>query len=760
MRSPNGLDDSVYRIDRPVVGAASMDPVHLAIIRECFELFHSLCTGIARLSIDTSNDLFEMDPRVTMEEVSAFRSKRGEWLERFDASLRELFEKRMAGNRRKGRRPDPLQVFDSLRVMSDNDTSKQSALEKVSKRLEEAAETELAGLDYRVGALFGEPPGRDPDNPFAPAYLLDAIGVTSRSLYDEPRIWKPLMERMAGDFVPAINKTYIQLNRLLAHRRIHPEIGAMMRARSDLRPADDSQFLPVLGRLLNEIHPYFQAWRTLSQKAAAAANYRLAPLETNPYVAAAAEVPRRQPGRTGNFPQLNAMMVVGTLAPVLEALDYWQRRDPMAEHLRVNPSTGFDSGATPVNRIPWIHSAVASLVSEEGNRNIMDVVGFLFDYIFHDQTIPPRFRMIFDRLQVPILKVALMDPGIFTDKAHVARRLLDTLANAAIGAGDDERYGNAFEEVTTLIVDSIRREFVLDVDVFAYACERLAKFVDEWSQRAARAMQPQVDAGLAAETRDADRSRVRGLIRDKFSGIDVPFDVRVFVGTVWADYLTRLRETEGTRSETYIAAVKVMDDMLWSIAAKRRAGQRARLSTMIPSIVRSLRAGAAALRVGDEQMQRFLDALYDLHMAAIKPEGVKPALARDSCVTAVKPALSHKEIGNLYDFATDLILGTWLMIERDGARLNVQLRWISPWRATYVFTSRSGSVVIVFTPEELAWEMSTGRVTLILEPVPLFDRAMSATLDYLAGQKAKQDAAEAAANTALPPIATAIAAAA
>jgi len=273
-------------------------------------------------------------------------------------------------------------------------------------------------------------------------------------------------------------------------------------------------------------------------------------------------------------------------------------------------------------------------------------------------------------------------------------------------------------------------------------------------------MQPEVDAGLAAETRDADRSRVRGLIRDKFSGIDVPFDVRVFVGTVWADYLTRLRETEGTRSETYIAAVKVMDDMLWSIAAKRRAGQRARLSTMIPSIVRSLRAGAAALRVGDEQMQRFLDALYDLHMAAIKPEGVKPALARDSCVTAVKPALSHKEIGNLYDFATDLILGTWLMIERDGARLNVQLRWISPWRATYVFTSRSGSVVIVFTPEELAWEMSTGRVTLILEPVPLFDRAMSATLDYLAGQKAKQDAAEAAANTALPPIATAIAAAA
>ena len=91
----------------------------------------------------------------------------------------------------------------------------------------------------RVSVLFGETPGREVDSPFATAYLLDAIGMTSRSLYAEPRIWKPLMERIIGDFIPAINKTYIRLNRLLAQRRILPEIGAMMRTRSELRPTDD-----------------------------------------------------------------------------------------------------------------------------------------------------------------------------------------------------------------------------------------------------------------------------------------------------------------------------------------------------------------------------------------------------------------------------------------------------------------------------------------------------------------------------------------
>ncbi len=35
------------------------------ILRDCFELFQTTCTGLAKLSIETSNDLFELDPRVT-----------------------------------------------------------------------------------------------------------------------------------------------------------------------------------------------------------------------------------------------------------------------------------------------------------------------------------------------------------------------------------------------------------------------------------------------------------------------------------------------------------------------------------------------------------------------------------------------------------------------------------------------------------------------------------------------------------------------
>jgi hypothetical protein len=434
------------------------------------------------------------------------------------------------------------------------------------------------------------------------------------------------------------------------------------------------------------------------------------------------------------------MMASGALSSVLETLDYWQRTDPMDEHLRLNAPTGFDAGTTPVNRIPWIHAAIASQVTEESSRNIVDVIGFVFDYVFHDPSIPLRFRKIFDGLQVPILKAALLDPSIFTDKQNAARRLLEGIAFLAICAEDDEAYGAAFYNVASSIVSSVRAEYVMDADVFVDAFDTLGTFADGWKQRTARAMQPQVDVGLASETRDADRSRVRVLIRDKLSGIDVPFDVRVFVGTVWTDYLTQLRQAEGTRSEAYSNAVKVMDDMLWSITAKRRTGQKARLATMIPPLVRGLRAGAGVLEVSEEKMESFLGVLYNLHMMAINPAEVKTAPARKDVGLAAQSPSAAKQAGNLHDFVADLVLGTWLAFDQGGSVVKLRLNWISPWRATYIFTNRSGSVVLVFTPEELAWEMSTGRAALILEPVPLFERAMSVTLEYLAGQKAKQDA--------------------
>ena len=70
----------------------------------------------------------------------------------------------------------------------------------------------------------------------------------------------------------------------------------------------------------------------------------------------------------------------------------------------------------------------------------IDIVAMLFDYIFDDRTIPDKLKALIGRLQIPVLKVAMLDKQFFSKKSHPARRLLDEIAAASIGWSEEGEY--------------------------------------------------------------------------------------------------------------------------------------------------------------------------------------------------------------------------------------------------------------------------------------------------------------------------------
>ena len=247
-------------------------------------------------------------------------------------------------------------------------------------------------------------------------------------------------------------------------------------------------------------------------------------------------------------------------------------------------------------------------------------------------------------------------------------------------------------------------------------------------KRAPGALGTEVAAALAAEEGEADRSAVRALIRDKLSGVDVPFDVRSFSETIWADYLTNVRLAQGTEGDEWRRGVRTLDDLLWSLTAKERSAQKARLAKLVPGMIRNLRAGAAAVNVGDERVKPLLDAMYQLHMAAIKPASAddrrttrrargrgrpaKPASAKAEAGAAIEAVAPAPRIANVHDFVAEMVVGTWLAFGRGDKTVNARLSWISPMRSKYLFTTRERSRAIVATPEDLAWQLGAGKATL------------------------------------------------
>ncbi|HFE32770.1 MAG TPA: DUF1631 family protein, partial [Gammaproteobacteria bacterium] len=87
--------------------------------------------------------------------------------------------------------------------------------------------------------------------------------------------------------------------------------------------------------------------------------------------------------------------------------------------------------------------AITRQAGDDGERQIgqadtdaIDIVSMLFDFILDDPHIADNIKALIARLQIPMLKVAIIDKEFFARKTHPARQLLNELAYA--GAEDIE----------------------------------------------------------------------------------------------------------------------------------------------------------------------------------------------------------------------------------------------------------------------------------------------------------------------------------
>ena len=342
----------------------------------------------------------------------------------------------------------------------------------------------------------------------------------------------------------------------------------------------------------------------------------------------------------------------------------------------------------------------------------MDVIALLFDYVFRDPSIPEALRKLFGRLQVPVVKVGLLDRTFFSDRSHPARKLLDHLADAAVGATGDPRTSTAFERRRRRSIDEVCYDFEIDVAAFAAGrpqarrVHRVASSASTETACRAGRRRPR----WPSEEKEEDRSRgARAGPRQAAAASSVPFEVRSSprrCGPTTSPGCARARARRAAGSRR---ACKTLDDLLWSIIAKERTAQKARLTKMVPGLV-----GGPAHRVQGAEPRRGPRPSRSSTSSIRCTWRRSSRRPRRSTAAAAPPARSRPAHGlppsaNVHDFVNDMVLGTWLAFETPEGRVNARLHWVSPMRTRYMFTSRLRSKAFVHSPEELAWELTNGR---------------------------------------------------
>lgn len=399
------------------------------------------------------------------------------------------------------------------------------------------------------------------------------------------------------------------------------------------------------------------------------------------------------------------------------------------------------------------------------------MVSMVFDYILDDDDVPDSVKALIARLQIPVLKVALLESEFFSRRRHPARVLLNEIAGVAIGLNADrDRDAEELLAMLERIVDRVLTEFEDDPKIFESI---LSEFRDwrEREQERARVFEDRARKTTEGRERvEFAKRRTDAWIEMWVGRDDVPEFIAEFLRTTWKNTLLITMHRHGEDSRQWANRIKTVNNLLWSITPKKTAKGGRLLVEMIPSILDEIREGMELSSAHPETIESFFRDLATLHAKTVNG-GVErdlreqPAAASgdavDGAENAEVKALYQEDVAEFVDGdmeeivlespgagegdvdadqdeylqqAEQLACGAWVQFaSEDGEPIRAKLSWRSPLTGCCLFVDRKGIKIADRTSAGLAADLRSGRVS-VLDDVPLLDRAINALMDRKDGQ--------------------------
>ncbi len=262
------------------------------------------------------------------------------------------------------------------------------------------------------------------------------------------------------------------------------------------------------------------------------------------------------------------------------------------------------------------------------DQDVIDVVSMLFEFILEDKNIPDAAKAHIARLQIPLLKAAIIDKEFFSTNKNTARQLLNELAHAALGIVDEEDVSsqNLLSEIER-VVSTINNDFDDDIVIFEQQLEQFQKFIEQHdnveqtiSHKIERKIKQKEDNALAYQW-------VEDTIDDILSDKHLPDVMVELVKGPWKRVMLNTYLNNGQNSDTWKNQVRFVDVLEWSIQPKHESLDRQKLANIIGQLVMTLRNGLQVIQVSEQEIKELLAKMEPFHLASIKGLSVKEYLA-------------------------------------------------------------------------------------------------------------------------------------
>ncbi len=415
------------------------------------------------------------------------------------------------------------------------------------------------------------------------------------------------------------------------------------------------------------------------------------------------------------------------------------------------------------------------------DEDIIDMVALIFDFILEDRNLPDPVKGLIARLQIPVVKVAMIEKSFFGRKNHPVRLLLNALAQGGIGLDSTEGVTDTpmFKKIES-IVSRILDEFDQNVNLFSELLDEFMGFLDKEIQRSRIAEERTRQVTQSKEQLHLAKRKIAYEIASRLEGKSTPASVRAFLYNTWKDVLVLAYLRRDKQPGDWETALEVMDKLIWSVIPPRDSTSRKAIIHAIPRIIRAIRSGLESISLDPQSVANAIKELEASHVTCLSSpagaetvsHGAKSSGAREEPAVEIRdPELAQAiveirsnlpDIENLTiqdlrrppeqigssdygssDFiiedeylfkARELNVGEWVEFDEyeNNKKIRGKLSWKSQVTSTYVFVNRKGAKVLEIPLSDLAKKMSANQARVIEDSgTPLMDRAFGALMNKL-----------------------------
>ena len=387
----------------------------------------------------------------------------------------------------------------------------------------------------------------------------------------------------------------------------------------------------------------------------------------------------------------------------------------------------------------------------EEDSDVIDLTAMLFEVLERRSHGVGIAHWILARLEVPVLRAALLDQRFFSDRTHPARGLLNDFVEAAL-FWIDENEGvrdGALVETVQRLVNQVASEPQIDTAVFTSVRQDLSRHIEGLVRRVDLAERRQVEAAAGRDKLERCRTLAADAIAVRLSTSKPNEFLRTLLERGWVDVLTITLLRDGEDSASYSRCVELVDQLL-AAAGARELQQDLPLLT---DLCAQLESGLKQVGLHEDDVRAIVHKLF-AQAADTQPENpisqteLAMKLRLKTPVGGKHPADFRHQPSQLQEDAASLEPaeraaldrlhaiepGAWFefKINAAGDTVRRKLAWSSRESGRCLLINQRGVPCETQTLPELAREIAGDRACLAAGArEPLVDQAWAAICDTL-----------------------------